>query len=577
MRIVLTAVFSLVLAAPAAAQLPEGSYTPVTEQMLLTPPAEDWLMWRGNYGHWGYSALDQIDRSNVGSLRLAWAWTMEEGKQETTPLIHDGIMFLVEACDFVEALDARDGTPLWEYRRERVDAPAAHACANRNAALLGDRIYLGTHDAHLLALDVHTGTVVWDREIADWQLGYHYSGGPQIIDGRVVIGMSGCYHINTGCWVSAHDPETGDEVWRTRTIPAKGEPGYETWGDIPEEQRRGGSMWIAPSYDPELNLIFYGTAVPIYWGASQRGTGDGAVLYTNSTLALDAETGRIVWYFQHLPSDEWDMDHPFPRIIVETAVAPAAGEVDWMNPNVAVGERRKVLTGVFGKPGIIWTLDAATGDFLWARSTNPQNVIVGVDVEGRRGVPNPTLKNREPGEEIFVCPGLTGGINWQSPAYSPQTNAVYAPTNNICMNYTLAPLGERVPGEHHGSARQRFVHAPGSGEQVGLLSAVDVTTGKTKWQVRQRAGFGGSVLTTAGGLVFVSDDARRFRAFDSETGEVLWEQILNSTAGGYPVTYMVDGVQYIAIGAGGGQSYKYMTPELRQPAGGNTLFVFKLP
>ncbi|MQA91366.1 MAG: PQQ-binding-like beta-propeller repeat protein [Gemmatimonas sp.] len=554
----------------------ETSYTPVEPEMLLGPPDSDWLMWRRTYNHWGYSPLDQIDRSNVSTLRLAWAWTMEPGMQETTPLVHDGVMFLPQACDVIEALDARDGTLIWEYRRPRMEVPARLACANRNGALYGNRLYLATHDAHLLALDARTGEVVWERKVADWRMGYHYSGGPQVINGLVVAGMSGCYHINTGCWISAHDAETGEEVWRTYTIPRPGEPGYDTWGELPDELRRGGSAWIAPSYDPELNLIFYGVAVPIQWGAAQRGTGDGDVLFTNSTLALDADTGEIVWYFQHLPNDEWDMDHPFPRLIVETRVTPDPEAVEWVNPDLTPGERRKVVTGVPGKPGVVWTLDAATGEFLWARPTNPQNVIVGVDIEGRKGIANPELKLKEIGEEMFVCPSSLGGINWQATSYSPQTNTLYIPTNSVCMNYTMLDT-EPVPSQHHGSGRIQILHAPGSNEQVGLLTAVDVETGRTRWVRQQRAAFGGSTLTTGGGLVFGSDDARRFRAFDAETGEVMWEQILNSTAGGYPVTYMVDGVQYVAIAAGGGQNFRSLTREIRQPPGGSMLFVFRLP
>jgi alcohol dehydrogenase (cytochrome c) len=533
-------------------------------------------MWRRTYDHWGYSPLDQIDRENVGSLRLAWAWTMEGGMQETTPLVHGGMMFLEQACDFVEALDARDGTLLWDYRRPRVEHPATLACAKRTSALYQDKLFIATHDAYLVALDARTGAVVWEKEVGDWRIGHHYSGGPMVINGLVVAGMSGCYHINTRCWISAHDPDTGEEVWRTYTIPGEGEPGSDTWGDLPFEERRGGSAWMAPSYDPELNLIYVGVAVPIPWGAVQRGTGDGDALYTNSTLALNADTGEIVWYFQHLPGDEWDQDHPFGRMIVETDVAPAADAVEWINPDIISGERRKVITGIPGKPGIVWTLDAATGDFLWARSTFYQNVIVGVDIEHRRGIANPEIRHPKIGEEIVVCPHLSGGILWQAGAYSPRSNALYAPTNNVCMRYTLNEI-EPTLGAHHGSADSQRIHIPGSDEQVGQLVAIDVKTGRTLWEHRQRAGFGGSLLTTGGGLVFGTDDARRLRAFDERTGEVLWEQILNSSAGGFPVTYMVDGVQYLAIAAGGGPTYRSLTPEIRQRPGGNMLYVFRLP
>ena len=552
-------------------------YASVTEATLLSPPDGEWLMWRRTYDHWGYSPLDQINTSNVGSLRLAWAWTMEPGMQETTPLVHDGVMFLPQACDFIEAVDARDGAPLWQYRRERVEHAATLACANRNAALHGDRLFLTTHDAYLVALDARTGEVEWEKQVGDWTVGQHYSGGPQIIKGQVVAGMSGCYFINTGCWISAHDPETGEELWRTRTIPQQGEPGSETWGALPDEQRRGGSAWIAPSYDAELNLIFSGVGVPVPWGSVQRDTGGGDVLYTNSPLALNADTGEMVWYFQHLPGDEWDQDHPFERILVETEVAPDADAVAWLNPDIRPGERRKVVTGVPGKPGLVWTLDAATGEFLWARPTSYQNVIVGVDVEGRKGIANPDIKPRAIEAETLVCPALNGGgISWQAVGYSPQTNALYTPTNNTCMTYSLNPV-EPTIGLHHASATTQRVQVPSSDEQVGQLTAVDVATGRTRWAHQQRAGIGGSVLTTGGRLVFVTDDARRFRAFDADTGEILWEQILNSSAGGFPVSYSVDGIQYIAVAAGGGVNYRNITPEIRQRGGGNTLFVFRLP
>jgi alcohol dehydrogenase (cytochrome c) len=574
---VTVAVASIGVCAPAAAQSLLERYTPVTQAMLVDPPAGEWLMWRRTYDSWGYSPLDQIDTGNVATLRLAWAWTMEGGMQETTPLVHDGVMFLPQACDFIEAVDARDGTLLWDYRRQRVEHPATLACANRNATLYGERLYIATHDAYLVALDARSGVVVWERQIGDWTIGHHYSGGPQIIKGQVVAGMSGCYYINTRCWISAHDADTGEEIWRTYTIPGAGEAGSETWGGVAEEERRGGSAWMPPSYDPELDLIYVGVGVPVQWGAIQRGTEDGDALYTNSTIALDADTGELVWHFQHLPGDEWDQDHPFERLVVETDVAPAADAVEWINPSLRPGERRKVVTGLPGKPGLVWTLDAATGEFLWARTTNHQNVIVGVDIPNRRGIANPALRHPEIGQELLVCPHLGGGgINWQAVAYSPLTNALYAPNNDTCMTYTLNP-SEPVLGGYHDSAEYRRVAVPGSDGAVGHFTAVDVATGRTLWEHRQRAGVGGSVLATGGGLVFVTDDARRLRAFDARTGEVLWEQILNSSAGGFPVSYAVDGVQYIAIAAGGGPNYRTLTPEIRQRSGGNMLFVFRLP
>lgn len=569
----------LLLSAFAAVAQPQAllnNYTPVTLEELADPPASDWLMWRGTPNNWGHSPLDQINKDNVDSLRLAWSWTMEPGKQETTPLVHDGIMFLPQACDFIEAVDATDGTPLWEYRRATVDHVAPLSCANRNGTLYKDQLIIATRDAYIVSLNATSGEVTWEQKIGDWTVGQHYSGGPQVFNGKVITGMSGCYYINTSCWITAHDADTGEELWRTNTVPKIGEPNGESWGDVPNEQRRGGSAWMPASFDPELNLIFIGVAVPIPWGEIQRGTRGGDVLYTNSTLALDAETGEIEWYFQYIPAGNWDQDHPFERLIVETEVTPDADAVSWMNPNIASSERRKVITGIPGKPGIVWTLDAATGDFLWATETNYQNIIVGVDVEGRKGITNPEIDITEIGQQKLVCPTTQGGINWNSVGYSPQTNSLYTPTNNTCMNFALRPV-EPTVGLHHASARSSVDIGPEDTGQVGQFASIDVATGETLWTYNQRAGIGGSVLTTGGGLVFVSDDARRFRAFDADNGAILWEQVLNSTAGGFPVSYSVEGVQYIAIAAGEGVNYRRHTPEIRQRGGGNTLYVFRLP
>jgi len=555
---------------------PLDNYSPITNEDLLNPSDGDWLMWRRTYTGWGYSPLDQINPDNVSDLRLAWSWTMDPGRQEATPLVHDGVMFLMHACNFTQALDATTGDLLWEYRREVVEHPASLACGNRNAVLYEDKLIMGTHDAYLVALDVATGQVAWEQQVGDWQVGHHYSGGPIIVNGMVVAGMSGCYHINSGgCWISAHDAESGEEIWRTYTIAREGEFGDDTWGDVPMESRYGGSAWNAGSYDPELNLIYYGVAVPIPWGSEQRGTGEGSVLYTNSTLALNADTGEIEWYFQYMPNEEWDLDHPFVRLIVETDVAPNADEVDWIAPDLVAGETRKVITGIPGKTGLVWTLDAATGDFLWARDTVEQNVVVGVDAEARTAIINDAVRPTI-GETQYVCPSAQGGINWQAPAYSPLTNAIYAPLNNICMNYTLNQVQPTI-GAHHGSARTQMVIAESANGNVGSFTAISAETGETLWQFDQRAGFPGSVLTTGGNLVFTTDDNRRLRAFHAETGEVLWEQILNNRAGGFPVSYEVDGKQYIAVPAGSGVTYASLAPENRVPAGGNTLYVFALP
>jgi alcohol dehydrogenase (cytochrome c) len=572
------AVFGAIAGAPvfAAAQTTLfDNWTPVTDEMLANPADGDWLMWRRNYGNWGYSPLDQINPDNIGDMRLSWAVTLDPGSLEMTPLIHDGVMFMTQACDFTQAVDATNGALLWEYRREVVDHAAGLACGNRNPVLYEDKLFIATHDAFLVALDVRTGEVVWEQQVGDWTIGQHYSGGPQVFNGKLIAGMSGCYYINSRCWISAHDTETGEELWRTYTIPGPGEFGDETWNGVPLEARYGGSAWIAGSYSPELGLIYYGVAVPIPWGSPQRGTGDGDVLYTNSTIALDEDTGEIVWYFQHMANEYWDLDHPFARMVVETAVTPTAGEVQWVADNLTPGETRRVITGIPGKTGIVWTLDAATGDFLWATPTNYQNAMIDVDAANRRGISNPELM-APIGVETFVCPSAGGGINWQTPAYSPQTNAIYAPVNNVCNFYTLNEVTPTI-GAHHGSARTRAVIWEGANGNVGAFTAVSVETGEFLWQHVQRAGFGSSVLTTGGGLVVTGDDANLLRVYRATDGEILWEQRVSASLRGYPVTYEVDGTQYIAFPVGGNGRYRARTPEIQFPSGGNMLYVFALP
>ena len=348
-------------------------------------------MWRRTQNHWGYSPLDQINKDNVGTLRLAWAWTMAPGLQETTPLVHDGVMFLPQACDFIEAVDATNGNLLWEYRRPEVDHVAPLSCANRNGTLYGDRLYLATRDAFLVALDVRTGEVIWERRMGDWTVGQHYSGGPQILDGKLVAGMSGCYYINTFCWVSAHDPEPVKNCGAPIPFPASASPTVKPGAMSPTSGAAAAPAWMPASYDPDLDLIYIGVGVPIPWGDIQRQTDGGDVLYTNSTLALHADSGDIAWHFQHIPGGNWDLDHPFERLVVESEIAPDANSVSWLNPNIDSNASRKVITGVPGKTGIIWTLDAATGEFLWARETNYQNVIIGVDIENHKGITDPNL------------------------------------------------------------------------------------------------------------------------------------------------------------------------------------------
>ena len=579
--LVLAAAVLLVPASGAAQAQPQGDFTPVTDAMLQDPAPGDWLMWRRTLDGWGYSPLDQIDRGNVGDLRMVWSRALTAGNQQGTPLVYGGVMYMPNPRDVIQAIDAVTGDLLWEYRRPRPDdleeyVAASLAEANRNIAIYGNLIISTSADDYVFALDAATGRLAWETQILDYRENpAHQTAGPIIADGRIVSGR-GCMPEGgpEACVITAHDARTGAELWRTRMIPAPGEPGDETWGDVPFEQRRHVGAWMVPSFDPELNLIYVGTSVTSPAPKFMLGGTDLAHLYHNSTLALDADTGAIVWYYQHL-NDHWDLDHPFERILVDTAVTPDPGAVSWINPRLSPGEERRVVTGIPGKTGVVYTLDRATGEFLWATPTITQNVIS--DIDGATGAvsENGELVFSAEGQEVLACPTYNGGKDWEAGAYSPLTNTMYFPLRNTCARMMTVTSSETLPLELYSLAVRNQI-APGT-DQVGTVQAISAETGATVWKHDQRAATT-SLVTTGGGLVFGGDANGRFRAFDQETGEVLWEINIGSSVSGFPITYAVDGRQYVvaSTGTGNPMSFIPLTPELR-PSIGNNIFVFALP
>ena len=556
-------------------------YVPVTAEMLERPPPEDWLMYRRTYDGWAHSPLDQIDRGNVGELRLAWSRAMEPGGQYTTPLVHGGVMYIAHPGDILQALDATDGALIWEYRRSL--EPVRRSRNRRNLAMLGSKIFHLTDDNHLIALDARTGALIWQTQETDADEGIGHNAGPAIAGGKVVSGRSCAASGGPDtCYVAAHDPETGEELWRTRTIPQPGEPGDETWGGLPDERRWHVNSWAnVPAYDPSLRLIYWGTSVPAPSLEVLRGTVGQDVLYSNSTLATDQETGEIIWYYQHLPRDNWDLDHVFERYLIDVEVAPDPSEVAWINPRVTSGHRRRVVTGIPGKTGIVYTLDRATGEFLWARETLNQNVITHIDGSGRVHVNDHVIVG--PFEEILVCPSLGGGKNWAAGTYSPRTGVMYQPQQNMCVlntGYTDAPTAE------DGYALSWIVvEDPSITDDpypVGRVDAIDIVTGRQAWRHQQRAAVTGSMVSTAGGLVFVGDVNRRFMAFDDASGEILWQTIVSGPVSGGAISYAVDSRQYVAVAVGGGTASPErralsIHPELKPPHDSLALFVFALP
>ena len=578
--LVAVAATTVVLAAPCGVAQ-EDAFVPVTDAMLADPAPADWLSWRRTASGLGYSPLDRITTENVADLRMVWSRALRDGSQTATPLAYDGVLYMPNPNDVIQALDGATGDLIWEHVRP-IPEDAARlvggllASNNRNIAIYDKLIIDTSVDDHIFALDAETGRLMWETEILDYHTHPAIQGaGPIIANGKAVSGRS-CSPVGgpDACVVTAHDAKTGAEVWRRRTIPAPGEPGDETWGKVPFEERKHVGAWMPPSYDPELDLVLIGTSVTAPAPKFMLDGSDKKYLYHNSTLALDGDTGEIRWHYQHL-NDHWDLDHPFERMLLTTEVAPDADAVPWINPRLKPGETRKVVTGIPGKTGLIYTLDRATGEFLWARPTVEQNVIASID-----GATGAVTENDESvftalGQVLLICPSMHGGKDWEAGAYSPLTNTMYFPLRNACM----PTLTTTAPDASHPvyALSVRFELSSGK-DKLGSIHAVSAATGKTEWLYEQRASTT-SLVATGGGLLFGGDTAGRFKALDQRTGAVLWEVNLGSPVTGYPITYAVDGRQYVAVSTGSSattSSFLRMTPEIK-PSFGNNLFVFALP
>lgn len=577
LTVTLMAVCSPIKIGMVAAQSPED-FVPVTDAMLQAPSPDDWLMWRRTLDGWGYSPLDQVNRDNVGSLRMVWSRALTAGRQQGTPLVYDGVMYMPNPRDVIQAIQAVTGDLIWEHRREVPDDIEDYLIAglsdvNRNLAIHGTSIIDTSVDDYVFSLDARNGQLQWETEILDYEVNpANQTSGPIVANGKIVSGRS-CTPRGgpEACVIVAHDVSTGVELWRRSTIPRPGEPGNESWGDVPFQERKHVGTWMVPSYDPELNLIYIGTSVTSPAPKFMLGGTDLKHLYHNSTLALDADTGEIRWYYQHL-NDHWDLDHPFERLLVDTVVAPDSSEVSWINPRIIPGEKRRVVTGIPGKTGVVYTLDRETGEFLWATPTITQNVIS--DIDGATGAvtENSELVFSGSGQEVLACPHARGGKDWEAGAYSPLTNTMYYPLRNVCARMLATTTGGPVTDLYALVMRGQI--APGM-DQVGAVHAISAETGVSKWVYEQRVATM-SLVATGGRLVFGGDVNGRFRAFDDETGEVLWEVNLGSPVTGFPITYAVAGRQFVAVSTGSGAAFLNLTPEVR-PSAGNNLFVFALP
>jgi len=562
-------------ARPVSAQ---ANFVPVTEQTIEKPDPGDWLMWRRTQDSWGYSPLTQITKANVSNLKMIWTRGMGPGIMEATPLAYRGIIYLPNPSDVIQAIDGATGDQIWEYRRqlpEDIGKIFGAYTIHRNMAIYGDQVINTSADDFVYAVDAKTGKQTWENRIVDYrENSAQETSGPLIAAGKIISGR-GCEPKGgpDACVITAHDAKTGKEIWRVHTIPKPGEPGNETWGDIPYDQRKHVGSWMVPSYDPELHLIYIGTSVTSPAPKFMLAGNDKRYLYHNCTLALDVETGKMVWYYQHVV-DHWDFDHPFERYLIDTLVAPDKSQVLWINPRLKPGERRKVVTGIPGKTGIVYTLDRQTGEFLWATPTVRQNVVTKINGATGEVTVNPETTFSHKGEERFVCPTTAGGKNWEAGAYSPLNNVMYFPLQNTCM--TVMPISDKpVPNSYY--AIKYTMQFPQGEDKLGTIWAISVETGRTLWKYEQRAALM-SLVATGSGLLFGGDTNGHFRAFDQDTGKILWDVNLGSAVSGFPISYTANGKQYIAVCTGNALQtpmLNRMTPELH-PSNSNAIFVFAL-
>jgi alcohol dehydrogenase (cytochrome c) len=544
--------------ASAAAQ-----YAPVTQERLANPEPENWLHYRGTYDGWGYSTLDQITADNVASLVPVWSFStgVTEGHQ-SPPIVNNGIMFVTTPQNQVIALDVASGDLVWRYRRDLPPETTRVHPTNRGVGLWGDNLFLATLDAFVVSLDASTGTLLWERQLAETSHGYYMTLAPLVVDGLIMVGVSGGERGVRG-FIEALDAESGETVWKTYTIPGPGEPGNETWpGDTWE--RGGASIWITGSYDPEQRISYWGTGNGAPWTGDTR---PGDNLYATSLIAVEIDNGAIVGHYQYQPNDSWDWDEVSAPFLLDVTY-------DGQDVRAALNVARN---------GFIYLLDRTDGrlDFVDAVPYVYNNVYLGFEEDGRP-IYDP---ERVPGlgRVTEFCPSLWGGKDWPPAAYNPMTGMIYIPANENHCGAIEGLAVEYVPGSSYTGARTQFWITEGA-THIGELQAWNVNTMERAWTVEFESHNWGPVLTTAGNLVFMGGtNDRYFRAFHAETGDLLWEHRTNSGVTGVPSTFMVDGVQYIAVQSGWGVDAQRMQNRIAASLGwptdvpqGGTVWVYAL-
>ncbi len=561
------------------------NFKPVTTAELANPSPNDWLSFSRTYDDQRYSPLNQITRQNVSQLRMTWSRGMPAGTVESTPIVRGGTMYIMTATGGVEALNATNGDLLWEYTRPQPPAAsgAAPAAGGRGAparvynsrsktfSIFDDLVFYTAPDSTVVGLDARTGELRWQSKV---DIRGNSSG--TIMAGDKVISGGTCT-VRSSCYISAHDARTGKELWKFYTTPAAGEPGGDSWADEPDEKRVA-STWGSPgAYDPVRDIVYYGIANPTPNSRIARHNGNPfaiptsspSALYSNSTVALDGKTGKLLWYYQHLPGDDWDEDWTNERTLIHTKLNPNPKFVKWINPKIKPGEERDTIFAA-GESGGIFLLDRLTGEFLWANPfpyDAPNFWLKNIDVNTGKTYLNEDLIFKAKGEEKVICFFNTRSY-WPA-AYSPLTNSMYVPYIDACLDNI------------EGGQRKGVARAGADPQKLNGIGKINMETGEILRFGEQRSPANGAVLATAGNLIFWGDLDRRLHAFDAVTGKQLWEGIVGGSIAVSTITYAVNGKQYVAIltgnGALGPGLIPLHAPEIKLAAGHNAVYVFALP
>jgi len=575
----------IALAAVATAAVAQvKTFSPVTPAMLLNPGPDDWLMYSRTYDAQRYSPLNQINKQNVGRLTQVWSNALAAGTIEIIPIVHSGVMYVEvpsqensTARTAVQALDATNGKLIWEYKR-----PGGGPSRAKTLAIFEDLILFAAPDSFIVALDARSGQVRWETKSSG-----SLTSGTIVFGDKVLSGRSCTSGGRADCYIAAHDAKTGKEVWRFYTAAGSDDPaGDASWGGAPEAARAASPWGLGGSYDPVRKMIYWGVANPTpntraaRHGGSIEAVGKTAPadLYSNSTVALNMDTGKLSWYYQHLPGDDWDQDYTNERILLRTRVNPDPKFVKWINPDIPRNQERDIVVNV-GEGGGIFALDRTSGQFLWANPfpyDDPNFLISNIDVKTGKTTINWDVVLKQPGERHVICAYNTKSY-WPM-SYHPGKNSLYVPYVDNCLDMTRAAPASSTGGSSQ-PERRTGVRRPGSDpEKFGGIAKINIATGEIQRIYEGRAPGNGATLVTAGDLVFWGDLDQKFRAFDADTGKILWETTLGGPIQNSTITYRVNGKQYVAVLTGlGGITQNLFVQAGINPQRNNAIHVFALP